>query len=90
MILIHALLSHSGNFGVVTRFRFKLYPRGPVLIQTAVHLRTRLFGLLPGAATVARKWRDWAESAPDETLPMLVCPAGGWVDCSIRIKAQFC
>lgn len=75
--LFWALRGGGGNFGVVTRFKFKLYPRGPVLIHMAVHFRTSLFGLLPGAATVARRWRDWAEKSPDETFPFLVCPAGG-------------
>lgn len=44
----------------------------------AVHFRTRMLGLLPGAHAVAHKWLEWAPRAPDDVFPMLVLPAGKW------------
>jgi FAD/FMN-containing dehydrogenase len=50
----------GGNFGVVTRFDFRLHPLGP----------TVLAGLalwpLERASEVLRGWRDYVDSAPDE------------------------
>ena len=50
----------SGNFGIVTEFEFRLHPLGP----------TVLAGLMvfpvDRAPEVLRRWRDWADGAPDE------------------------
>lgn len=62
--------------------RYLCYPspshlpdRPPFLLQ-AVHFRTRMLGLLPGAHAVAHKWLEWAPRAPEDTFPMLLLPAG--------------
>ena len=58
--LFWAIRGGGGNFGVVTRFEFKLYPVGPEIIA----------GLLVfpfyQARQVLRKYRQFAESAPEE------------------------
>ncbi len=58
--LFWAIRGGGGNFGVVTRFEFKLYPVGPDIIA----------GLLvfpfDQARQVLRKYREFAESAPEE------------------------
>jgi FAD/FMN-containing dehydrogenase len=58
--LFWAIRGGGGNFGVVTRFEFKLYPVGPEIIA----------GLLvfpfAQARQVLRKYREFAESAPEE------------------------
>jgi len=50
----------SGNFGIVTEFEFRLHLLGP----------TVLAGLMvfpvDRASEVLRRWRDWADAAPDE------------------------
>jgi FAD/FMN-containing dehydrogenase len=50
----------GGNFGVVTEFEFRLHPLGPtVLAGLAIFPIDR-------APDVLRRWRDWADAAPDE------------------------
>jgi FAD/FMN-containing dehydrogenase len=58
--LYWAIRGGGGNFGVVTRFEFKLYPVGPEIIA----------GLLvfpfDQARQVLRKYREFTKSAPEE------------------------
>jgi len=61
----------GGDFGVVTSYRFRLHPVGPIVRA----------GLLIWSATEAESviagWRDYVEQAPDElstALGMLVAP----------------
>jgi FAD/FMN-containing dehydrogenase len=57
--LLWALRGGGGNFGVVTRFRFRVHPLGPVAGGLLVHPR-------PKAAEVLRFWRDFVREAPEE------------------------
>jgi FAD/FMN-containing dehydrogenase len=58
--LFWALRGGGGNFGVVTEFEFALHPIGPeVLSGLLVFPRSE-------AATVLRKYREFAASIPDE------------------------
>jgi FAD/FMN-containing dehydrogenase len=57
--LLWALRGGGGNFGVVTRFRFRLHPCGPVTGGLLGHPR-------PAAGEVLRFWRDFIRSAPRE------------------------
>jgi len=58
--LFWGLRGGGGNFGVVTEFEFRLHPLGPaVLAGLAMFPAGR-------APDVLRRWRDWADAAPDE------------------------
>jgi len=50
----------GGNFGIVTEFEFWLHLLGPIVLAGLT--------LLPieRAPEVLRRWRDWADAAPDE------------------------
>ena len=50
----------SGNFGIVTEFEFRLHPLGPTVLAGLM-----VFGV-DRAPEVLRRWRDWADGAPDE------------------------
>ena len=50
----------SGNFGIVTEFEFRLHPLGPIVLAGLM-----VFGV-DRAPEVLRRWRDWADGAPDE------------------------
>lgn len=58
--LFWAIRGGGGNFGVVTRFDFRLHPLGPIVLAG--------MALWPAerAREVLRGWRDHVEGAPDE------------------------
>ena len=58
--LFWALRGGGGNFGVVTRFEFRLHPVGPEVATVFA------FYPLSAARTVLRQWRDWVLAAPEE------------------------
>ena len=55
-----ALRGGSGNFGVVTRFEFRLHPVGPELLSGLIVYP------LAQAGAVLRQYRDFMAQAPDE------------------------
>jgi FAD/FMN-containing dehydrogenase len=58
--LFWAVRGGGGNFGIVTRFEYRLHPVGPeVMTATVMYPFT-------AAADVLRAWRRFTESAPDE------------------------
>ncbi|KAI9029164.1 FAD linked oxidase domain-containing protein [Hyaloraphidium curvatum] len=75
--LFWAVRGGGGNFGIVTKWKFRLHSRGPVINSAAVHFRTSLFGLLPGGRYVVQKWRDFAPATPDDVAAFLVLPVAG-------------
>jgi hypothetical protein len=50
----------GGNFGVVTRFDFRLHPLGPIVLAGLT------MWPLEQAVDVLRGWRDYVDAAPDE------------------------
>jgi FAD/FMN-containing dehydrogenase len=50
----------GGNFGIVTEFEFRLHPLGPIVLAGLVMFP------MARAQNVVRRWRDWADAAPDE------------------------
>ena len=58
--LFWALRGGSGNFGVVTRFEFRLHPVGPNVLSGLIVYR------LAEAKSVLLQYRDFAAKAPDE------------------------
>jgi FAD/FMN-containing dehydrogenase len=62
--LFWALRGGGGNFGVVTAFEFDLHPVGPTVAAGAVFFKGE------DAGQVARAWREWLPSAPDELTTM--------------------
>jgi len=62
--LLWALRGGGGNFGIVTRFEFKLHEVGPMLAGGAI--------FYPGdkAESVLKGWREWLQSAPDEVTTL--------------------
>lgn len=63
--LLWALRGGGGNFGVVTRFRFRLYPIGDITGGLVAYPRTR-------ATEVLRNWRDFVSDAPDDLTTIAV------------------
>ncbi len=64
--LYWALRGGGGNFGIVTRFTFRLHPVGPIVAFAGVFYRSE------DAETVLRGFREFAETAPDEVNCMTV------------------
>ena len=64
--LFWGLRGGGGNFGVVTEFTFGLQEVGPAVVSGLVCWS------LDDAPVVARAYRDWAGSAPDELTSALV------------------
>jgi FAD/FMN-containing dehydrogenase len=58
--LFWALRGGGGNFGVVTRFEFRLHPVGPDVLSGLIVYP------LDQAQSVLRQYRDFAATAPDE------------------------
>ena len=58
--LFWGLRGGGGNFGIVTEFEFRLHPLGPLVLAG--------LAMFPvgRAPDVLRRWRDWADAAPDE------------------------
>jgi FAD/FMN-containing dehydrogenase len=50
----------GGNFGIVTEFKFRLHPLGPMVLAGLA------LWPIESAAKVLRAWRDYVDSAPDE------------------------
>src|SRR5215467_139318 len=50
----------GGNFGVVTEFEFRLHPLGPIVLAGLTMFP------IERAPDIVRRWRDWADAAPDE------------------------
>jgi FAD/FMN-containing dehydrogenase len=64
--LFWAIRGGGGNFGIVTSFRFKLHPLGPIVAFAGT--------LYPveEVADVLRGWREYVEKAPDEVTSVCV------------------
>lgn len=59
--LFWAIRGGGGNFGIVTNFEFRLYPVGPEIFGGLV------IYLLKDAASVLRKYREYAANIDDDT-----------------------
>jgi FAD/FMN-containing dehydrogenase len=55
----------GGNFGIVTSFEYRLHPVGPTVTSGAV------FYPADAAGDVLRAYREWTETAPDETTTLV-------------------
>ena len=64
--LFWALRGGGGNFGVVTRFEYRLHPVGPDLLSGLI------FYPLSEAKQVLQQYRDFAAQAPDELVVWVV------------------
>ena len=64
--LFWALRGGGGNFGVVTRFEFRLHPVGPGVLSGLIVYP------LSDAKTVLQHYRDFAAKAPDELSVWMV------------------
>jgi FAD/FMN-containing dehydrogenase len=64
--LYWALRGGGGNFGIVTRFTFRLHPVGPIVAFGGVFYPSE------DAETVLRGFREYADTAPDEVNAMAV------------------
>ena len=74
--LLWGLRGGSSNFGIVTSFEFQLHPVGPIV------LAGMLIHLMENAADVARAYRDYVESAPEElatALAIVMAPPAPFV-----------
>ncbi len=56
----------GGNFGIVTRFAFRMAPVGPEVLGGVV------YWALDDAGDVARHYRDWCAELPDEMTTALI------------------
>lgn len=63
--LLWGLRGGGGNFGVVTRFEFRLYPLGPEVFTCLV------FHPADHPATAVRFFRQFTQNAPDEVSALL-------------------
>jgi hypothetical protein len=64
--LFWAVRGGGGNFGVVTEFEFDAHPvPGELALTLAAYP-------LEDMASVARQWRDWTETLPDEVTTRLI------------------
>jgi FAD/FMN-containing dehydrogenase len=58
--LFWAIRGGSGNFGIVTRFEFRVHPTGTVFAGIVLHPAAK-------AADAIRRWRDFEATAPEES-----------------------
>jgi FAD/FMN-containing dehydrogenase len=56
----------GGNFGIVTRFEFRLNPLGPTVLAGPI------FWPMTESAKVLRFYRDWIAEAPDELMTIII------------------
>jgi FAD/FMN-containing dehydrogenase len=56
----------GGNFGVVTRFTFRLNPLGPTVLAGPI------FWPMRDSAKLLRFYRDWVADAPDELMTIII------------------
>ena len=76
----------GGNFGVVTRFDFRLHELGPVVLAGLA------IWPLDRASEVQRAWRDYADGAPDElstATVILTAPPEEFVPEHLRMQTAF-
>ena len=81
--LFWGLRGGGGNFGVVTRFEYRLHEVGPMVTGGM------LLWPIEQAGEVLRFYRDWMESAPDEVAgggALLVAPPEPFVPEELRGK----
>ncbi len=64
--LFWALRGGGGNFGIVTRFEFRLHPVGPDLLSGLIVYP------FADAKSVLRQYRDFVQTAPDELTVWVV------------------
>jgi FAD/FMN-containing dehydrogenase len=69
--LLWGLRGGGGNFGVVTRFDFRLHPLGPEVMFAAVYYD----GTGERMAEAIRFYRDYALAAPEEVSTLMACGA---------------
>jgi FAD/FMN-containing dehydrogenase len=56
----------GGNFGIVTEFRFRLNPLGPIVLAGPIFWR------MDDAHEVLRFYREWISSVPDELMTIVI------------------
>jgi FAD/FMN-containing dehydrogenase len=79
--LFWGLRGGGGNFGIVTEFEFRLHPLGPTVLAW--------LAMFPAdqAPDVLRRWRDWADAAPDEVSTgcvVIIAPPEPFVPAELR------
>jgi len=79
--LFWGLRGGGGNFGIVTEFEFRLHPLGPMVLAG--------LAMFPvgRAPDVLRRWRDWADAAPDEVSTgcvVIIAPPEPFVPAELR------
>ena len=79
--LFWGLRGGGGNFGIVTEFEFRLHPLGPLVLAG--------LAMFPvgRAPDVLRRWRDWADAAPDEVSTgcvVIIAPPEPFVPAELR------
>jgi FAD/FMN-containing dehydrogenase len=76
----------GGNFGVVTRFDFRLHPLGPIVLAGLA------LWPLERAGEVMRAWRDYVDDAPDELSTgtvILTAPPEEFVPEHLQMQTAF-
>jgi hypothetical protein len=68
--LFWAVRGAGSNFGAISSFEFQLHPVGPMVMLCAV-----IYALEDGPQ-VLRKWRDFAQTSPEEFTPLAVFWSG--------------
>jgi FAD/FMN-containing dehydrogenase len=56
----------GGNFGIVTKFEFRLNPVGPIVLAGPI------FWAMEDAPQVLRFYRDWVTGAPEELMTIVI------------------